>query len=176
MKRCVTVAGAAVEGARGLLGRRVGVAAGGDDSARVQEVDQLERAVELGRERHLRDRACSEQALEECGVRVAAGVDRVGAEAERREERALEMGADHARPDRLARDLGERCDEVLLGRGDQRRLEGGDAVLEQRLAGAPVPGRVGAREVDAAEAVHLQVDEARDRDPAAAAAVRRRPP
>ena len=152
------------------------MAARDDDSARVQQVDQLERAVQLGRKRHLRDRACSEQALEECGVRVAAGVDRVGAEAERREERPLEMDADHARPDRLARDLGERCHEMLLGRRDHRRLEGRDAVLEQHLAGAAVPGRIGAREVDAAEAVHLQVDEAGDRDPAAAAAVRRRPP
>ena len=44
-------------------------------------------------------------------------------------------------------------------------------MLEQRLARAAVAGCVGAREVDAAEAVHLQVDEARDRDPAAAAAV-----
>jgi hypothetical protein len=121
---------AAVEGEGGLLCRRVRVAAGGDDSARVQQVDQLERAVQLGRKRHLRDRACSEQALQECGVRVAAGVDRVGAEAERREERPLEMGADHARPDRVARDLGQRCHEVLLGRRDHRRLKGRDAVLE----------------------------------------------
>ena len=44
-------------------------------------------------------------------------------------------------------------------------------MLEQHFAGAAVPGRIGAREVDAAEAVHLQVDEAGDRDPAAAAAV-----
>ena len=44
-------------------------------------------------------------------------------------------------------------------------------MLEQRLACAAVAGGVRAREVHAAEAVHLQVDEAGDRDPAAAAAV-----
>ena len=44
-------------------------------------------------------------------------------------------------------------------------------MLEQRLARPSIPGRIGRGEVDATEAVHLQVDEAGDRNPAAAAAV-----
>ncbi len=44
-------------------------------------------------------------------------------------------------------------------------------MLQQRLARAAVAGGVGAGEVHAGEAVHLQVDEAGDRDSAAAAAV-----
>ena len=45
---------------------------------------------------------------------------------------------------------------------------GGDAAVEQRVSGRPVAGCVRGGEVDAAEAVHLQVDEAGHRDPAAA--------
>ena len=70
----------------------------------------------------------------------------------------------------------ERGDELLLGRRDQGRLEGRHAGLEQRLAGAAVARGVGRGEVDAAEAVHLQVDEARDRDAAPRRAVRARRP
>ena len=92
--------GAAVEGAVRLLGGRVGVAARDDDAARAEQVDQLERAVELRCERHLRDAPGREQALEQRGIGVAAGRDRMRAEAERREKRPLEVRADHPRPDR----------------------------------------------------------------------------
>src|SRR5207302_11049746 len=53
-------------------------------------------------------------------------------------------------------------------RGDERRLVGGHANLEQRLARALVVGRRRGQEVDARESVHLQIDEARHRDPALA--------
>ena len=71
----------------------------------------------------------------------------------------------------VGRHLAQRGEQLLLGRGDQRRQVGGDAGLEQRLARAAVAVGVGVEEVDAAEAVHLEVDEARDGE---AAPVRRR--
>ena len=55
----------------------------------------------------------------------------------------------------------QRGEQLLLGRGDERGEVGGHARLEQRLAGAPVAVGVGVEEVDAAEAVDLEVDEAR---------------
>src|SRR6185503_19224609 len=60
--------------------------------------------------------------------------------------------------------------QVLLGRRDEGRQVRGDARLEQRLAATGVAVGVGAHEVDAAEAVHLEVDEAGDGDAAAAVA------
>ncbi len=59
--------------------------------------------------------------------------------------------------------LAHRREHLLLGARDQRREIRGHAGLEQRLAGAPVGARVRVEEVDAAEPVHLQVDEARER-------------
>ena len=49
---------------------------------------------------------------------------------------------------------------------DERRLDGGDAVGQQRRARAPQRVRVRAQEVDVADAVDLQVDEPRHGDPA----------
>ncbi len=99
----------------------------------------------------------------------------MGAEALGREERPLEMDAEDPRALRGQRHGAECRDELLLRRGDQRRQVGGDAGLEQRVAGACVAGRVGVEEVDAREAVHLEVDEARHGDSAAARARRARP-
>ena len=48
-------------------------------------------------------------------------------------------------------------------RGDERRQERGHAGLEQRIAGHPVAVGIRAEQVDAREAVHLQVDEPRRR-------------
>ena len=59
----------------------------------------------------------------------------------------------------------ERLDEVGLLGGDEGREVGGDARLEQRVAGRRVAVRVRAEEVDAGEAVHLEVDEAGHGDP-----------
>ena len=70
-------------------------------------------------------------------------------------------------PPHRGRHLAERVDELRFGRGDERRQVRGDAGLEQRVAGARVAVGVGAEEVDAGEAVHLQVDEAGRRDAAA---------
>jgi hypothetical protein len=60
----------------------------------------------------------------------------VGAEALRREERTLEVRADDPRAAALARHGAQRRGEVDLGRGDEGRLEGGDAGGQQRFAGA----------------------------------------
>ena len=135
----------------------------------LRSVDQLERAFELRSERHVRHRPGREEPLEQSAIRVAARGCGMGAEALRRQERPFEVGADHARPDRDIGDSAERRRQLVLRSGDERRLEGGHAGRGESLAGAGVAGCVGSREVDAIEAVHLQVDEARDRDAAAAA-------
>ena len=82
------------------------------------------------------------------------------AEPPRREERAFDVRAEDPRAAAALGDLAERGDQPLLGRGDQGGQVGGDAGLEQRLAGARVAVGVRVEEVDAAEAVHLEVDEA----------------
>ena len=120
------------------------------------------RAGELRRERHRAHRAAVEQPLEQRQVGIAARAGDVRPESPRREEGPLEVRPEDARILRLARHLRERGEQRLLGRGDQRRLVGGHAGLEQRLARPAVAGRVGVEEVDAAEPVHLQVDEARE--------------
>src|SRR5439155_13510563 len=73
-------------------------------------------------------------------------------------------------PERARRHLAQRGEQLLLGRRDQRRLVRGHAGLAQRLARGVVVGRGRVQEVDAAEAVHLEVDEARHRQPAPATA------
>ncbi len=110
-----------------------------------------------------------EQPVEQRDVRVAPVLERVRARPLGREERALEVGAEHARaaarPRAGARAAPRRSS--LSGRGDERRLVRRHAGEQQRLAGARVVlGRRG-EEVDSAVAVHLHVDEAGDRDPAA---------
>src|SRR5918994_1447022 len=149
----------AVERGLGFLRRRIGVAAGNGDAAREQQVDQLERAGKLGCER--------DEAL---GSRVEQPLEQVRAHARGGEEWPLDVHTEDPRTARLGRDLAERRDEHGLGRRDQGREVGGDAGLEQRLACALVTCRVRGREVDAAEAVDLQVHEPRCRDPAPAVA------
>ena len=56
----------------------------------------------------------------------------VRAEARGGEERALEVDTEDARASGCRRNRPQRRDEVVLGRGDQRRQVGGDAGLEQR--------------------------------------------
>ena len=114
-----------------------------------------------GRQRHQPHRARVEQALEERQIGIAPGRGLVRPEPGRREERALEVHAEDPRARLVGRHFAHRCEHLLLGARDQRRQVRGDAALEQRRAGAPVPVGVRVEEVDAAEAVHLEVDEAR---------------
>src|SRR2546422_803392 len=85
-------------------------------------------------------------------------------EAERGEERALEVDAEDPWPGRGRRHLAEGCEKPVLGGGDEGREVGGDARLEEGFpcAAVPVGGRV--EQVYAGEAVDLEVDEARHRD------------
>src|SRR3954463_2149288 len=76
------------------------------------------------------------------------------------------MEAEDARARLADRHLRHRTEELLLRRRDQRREVGGHAGLEQRLARATIGRRVGVEKVDAAEAVHLEIDEAGHGDPA----------
>ena len=94
----------------------------------------------------------------------------VGAEPARREERAFEVRTEDARASQgsLLRHCAQRGDEVGLAGGDERRLERRHPRLEQCIGGLAIPVGVSAEEVDAGEAVHLEVDQARDRDTAAA--------
>ena len=141
LKRCVTVRDAAVEGGVRLLRRRVGVAARDGDAAREERVDQLERAGQLGRERHDSHRPGREQPLEQAGVGVAAADGRMrargagprgtgprgGRRARARRRRRRSPGSLRAR--RRASSSGA---VISVGR------YAGDAGLEQRLARTPV--------------------------------------
>jgi hypothetical protein len=127
---------AAIEGQVRLGGRRVGVPAGDGDARADELVDQLEGARQLGRQRHLAHRAGVEQPPQqrEVGRAAALGVvapsrcgDRNGP------SRCAPM---HPRAAALARHRAQRRGEVDLGRGDEGRLEGGDAGGQQRFAGA----------------------------------------
>jgi hypothetical protein len=143
---------------------RVRVAARHDHAALVQQVDDGTGPDELGRKRHVGDRAGGEQPLGQRDVRIAARRRRVHAEPLRRDERALEVDAEQAGADRVDRNLGEPRKQLLFRCSDEGRMERRHAGLEQCLAGAAVPGGVCRGEVDAAEAVHLQVDEAGNGD------------
>ena len=79
---------------------------------------------------------------------------------------AAEVVGDHPDLGRgtVQRDLVQRRGQLVLGRGDERRLVGGHAAREQRLARFPVTLRVCREKVDACEPVDLQVDEARRSD------------
>ena len=93
----------------------------------------------------------------------------MGAEPVRREKRALEVHTEDPGPRRVAdRHLAHRGEHLLLGARDQRRQVRGDTGLEQRVARAPVSGCVRVEEVHTPEAVHLQIDEPRDGEAAAA--------
>ena len=119
------------------------------DAARVEQVDQLERAGQLGRERHQPHGTCREQALEQRDIGIAPRGEAVRAEAGGGEERPLEVGAEDPRAVIPVRDRAQRADHVLLGRGDERRQVRRDAGLEERLAGGGEAVRVRAEEVDA---------------------------
>ena len=161
---------AAVEGELGLGGGGVRVAGRHRHAARDELVDELERTRQLGRQRDLGDRPRVEQPAQqrEVGGREPARVVRAGAP--RREERAFEVRAEHARADVVRRQLPQRRDQRFLGCGDERRLEGRRARREQRLPHAQVARPVGRHQVHAGEAVDLQVDETGRRDPAPGAA------
>ena len=171
LKRCVTVR-TPRSNARCASAAVASVCPADDgDAARDQLVDQLERARQLGRERHLAHRAGVEQPAQQRRVRVAAALRRVGAEPLAARGTGP-RGARRARAGRrrsagIARSA---ASELGLRRGDERRLERGRAGRQHRLAGARVAVAVGVHEVDAGEAVDLQVDEARGGDAAAAAA------
>ena len=159
---------AAVERRGRLLRRRVAVPARDGDAARDEVVDQLERAGQLRRQRHHPHRPRGEQPLEQRSVGIAPAVRRMRAEPPRREERPLEVHAEdaRARPDHAGTSASAASKSVLRRR-DQRRQERRHARLEQRLAGLAVTVAVRLEEVDAAETVHLHVDEAGHRDAAA---------
>jgi len=159
------------EGRARLGCRRVRVAAGDGDPPAPQEVDQLERPRQLRGERHVDDRPGADQPLEQRRVGIAPSRCGVAAQPLGREERPLEMRAEHARRGAVLRNLAQRRDELFLGRRDEGRLIGGDTRAQQRLADAPVALGVSGEEVDADEAVHLKVDEAGRRDPAPVPAV-----
>ena len=159
-----------VEGPHGLLGRRVGVTARDGHAGEEQPVDQLVRAGKLGREGHHAHRAGAEQPLEQCRIRIPPSGERVDPETVFRQERPLEMNAEDARAADAGRHVAQRCQELLLGRRDERRQVRRDAALEQRLACTAIAVRVGAHQVDACEAVDLEIDEPRNGDPASVGA------
>ncbi len=127
----------------------------------------VEGAGALGSERHLRHRTGREQALGQGEVGLAPRLGRVRAHALRREERALEMHAEHAGARPVDRDSTQGRHQVRLGGSDEGRLEGGRARRGEGLGGVAVGGVIRRGEVDPGEAVHLQVHEARDRQPSA---------
>jgi hypothetical protein len=75
----------------------VGVPAGDGDAARDQQVDQLERAGQLRRQGDLSDRPCHHKLLEGLEVGGSERAPIVSTGFGRREERSLEMDADHRR-------------------------------------------------------------------------------
>ena len=87
----------------------------------------------------------------------------------RGEERPLEVRADDVRGS-VRRKRAQGVHEHCLGRRDERRLVRRHPDLQQRLAGNVVVGRRRREEVDAGEAVDLQVDEARNGHASPAAA------
>ena len=160
-------ADASVEGCVSLGRRGIRVAERDDDAAPVEEIDELERAGKLRRERHEAYRACGEQTLEQRRVGVAAGGEPVRTEPGRGRERPFQVDAEDPRAGGVLGNGRDRGGEVGLLRGDQRGQIRRDAGLEERFAGGREPVGVRAQEVDPGEAVDLQVDEAGHRDPAA---------
>ena len=111
-------ANAAIEGGMGLGRGRVRVPERDDDSPRLEDVDELERPRELGRERHDPHRPGVEEPLEQSQVGIAAIAGGMRAEPARGEERALEVRPEHARAraGRLERHRAQRGEEVRLAR------------------------------------------------------------
>ena len=115
----------------------------------MEQVDQLERAGELGGERHKPHGTRGEQALEQRDIGIPPRAEAVRAEARGGEEGAFEVGAEDPRAVIAVRDRAQRADHVVLGRRDERREVRGDAGLEERLSGGGEAVRVRAEEVDA---------------------------
>src|SRR5918996_2458903 len=155
---------AGIEGSVRLVRARVGVSARDRDLMAQERLDESVRAGELGRDGHEADGPRGEQALEELHVRIPACGGGMNPETQGGEERSLEVHAEDAGPVRARRHLAEGGEELLLGSGDERGQIGRDAGLEQRVAGTAVAVGVGLEEVDAGEAVDLQVDEPRNGD------------
>ena len=99
----------------------------------VQHGDEVVGSGELGSERDEPHGPRVEQALEQREIGIAASRLRMRTQPLRREKRPLEMCAEHVRPLRVVRQLGERRDELALGRGDERREKRRHTRLEQRL-------------------------------------------
>src|SRR2546426_3166974 len=107
----------------------------GDRHASLREqIHELVCTLELGRERHMAHRPGSEQTLEQTTVGVAPRVGRMRPEPFRRDERSLEMRADDVRGVAVSWDFAQCRGQLVLGGRDERRLVGGYAALEQRLA------------------------------------------
>ncbi len=157
---------AGVEGSLGLGRGRLRVPRAQHDAPPAGARDELEGARKLRRERHHRHPTGVEEPVEQRDVGIPAVRARVRPEPPRRDERPLEVRADDGR---ARRHRPQGVDERLLRRGHERRLEGGHARREQRLAGRTPLGGRRAEEVDAREAVHLEVDEAGRREPPPAA-------
>ena len=152
---------AEVERRRRLLGGGVAVAERHGHAALEQARDQRAGARELRRERHQPDRAAVEQPVEQRQVGVAARAPPTCVPSRRGERNGPSRCTPRIRGcPPSAGTSRERGEQLLLGRGDQGGEVGGHARLEQRLAGAAVAVGVGVEEVDAAEAVDLEVDEA----------------
>ena len=141
LKRCVTVPTPRSNAAFASARARVGVAGRDGDSARDEQVDEVERPGQLGCQREQPDRPGGEEPLEQGRVRVAPCGGRMRPEPPGREERAFDVRAEDPRAAAALADLAERGDEPLLGGCDQRRQVRGDAGLEQRRARALVAGR-----------------------------------
>ena len=154
---------AEVEGGVGLLGARIGVAARDGDLASQKPLDDLARSRELGRERHQSDGPRIEEPFEQAQIGVAASRGRMDPESEGGDERPFEVDPQYAWPVRLGRHLAEGGEELLFGSGDEGREEGGDARLQQGVSGTSIAVGVCREEVDAEEAVDLEVDEVRGR-------------
>ena len=105
----------ALEPAPRLVGRRARVAVGDGDAAAPQQVDELERAGELRRERDVGDAAGGEQSFQEHRVWVAPRLGRMRPEAVGGDERPFEVRAEDPRRPLLARQLAERRLELGLG-------------------------------------------------------------
>src|SRR5690242_1273071 len=93
--------------------------------------------------------------------------ERVRARAVGRKERSFDMRPEDPRPLRARRHRAQSLDRRLLRRSDEGGLVRGHAGEQQCLARAAVVVARGGEEVDPAVAVHLKVDEAGNRDPAA---------
>ena len=115
----------------------------------------------------MRHATAREQAVEERRVGIAPPLGWMGAEPSRRQERAFQVRAEDLRP---IRQRVQRREDLQLRGGDERREIRGDAGRQHRRARARVTLAVGVHEVDAGEAVDLEIDESGCGDPTAGSA------